>query len=563
MSLEVGVTSVTTSDGTTVEIPLAGVTVFVGPNNAGKSASLREIVSHLSTPHVNPYVIKQLQPHRIGTPAALETWLDEHCEKHERPQLQYSRVQAGPQTLDQLRAWWSSGPPFHALAGYFVFHAAAQGRLDSANNSQSFSLLTERPTHPLHYLYLDPALEQRLSDLARQAFGQGLVLNRFGGSQLSLHVGQPPLERPPSPPPREYLEALARLPVLPEQGDGMRSFVGLLLRTVTADYPIVLVDEPEAFLHPPQARLLGRLLVQEKAPSTQVFLATHDSDILRGVLDAERGEVTVVRLQREGDVNRTTVLEPDTVRELWQDPLLRYSNLLDGIFHQGLVLCESDADARFYASVLDGLDTEQPAEQLLFTHCGGKHRMPSVVRAMLTLGVPTVVVADFDILRDEVPLKPLTEAFGLGWGDIEGRWRILKAALDATGRSPTVTYVREEIDRRLAAAGEARVTPELERDVRELMRTDSGWDATKRGGLAAVPQGDARGAADSLIEVLAERGLFVVPVGELERWVPEVGGHGPAWVAEVHSRGLHRDESNSAPREFMRRVQQTAVPGVV
>jgi hypothetical protein len=31
---------------------------------------------------------------------------------------------------------------------------------------------------------------------------------------------------------------------------------------------------------------------------------------------------------------------------------------------------------------------------------------------------------------------------------------------------------------------------------------------------------------------------FVVLVGELERWVTAVGGHGPAWIAEVLNQGL-------------------------
>jgi hypothetical protein len=45
--------------------------------------------------------------------------------------------------------------------------------------------------------------------------------------------------------------------------------------------------------------------------------------------------------------------------------------------------------------------------------------------------------------------------------------------------------------------------------------------------------------------------LLVVPVGELERFVPSVGGHGPAWVSEVHRQGLHDDPDNKPPREFV------------
>ena len=64
------------------------------------------------------------------------------------------------------------------------------------------------------------------------------------------------------------------MPRLDQQGDGMKSFMGLLLNIVASAYPVVLVDEPEAFLHPPQARLIGRMLGDEKDPGAQVLVAT-------------------------------------------------------------------------------------------------------------------------------------------------------------------------------------------------------------------------------------------------------------------------------------------------
>ncbi len=75
----------------------------------------------------------------------------------------------------------------------------------------------------------------------------------------------------------------------------------------------------------------------------------------------------------------------------------------------------------------------------------------------------------------------------------------------------------------------------------------------KRGGTAAVPQGDASASAGRLINDLASAGLFVVPVGELERWVPEVESHGPAWVSAVLEQERHK-QSGFQARSFMERV---------
>jgi predicted ATPase len=66
----------------------------------------------------------------------------------------------------------------------------------------------------------------------------------------------------------------------------MKSFLGLLLNILVSSYLFVFVDESEAFLHPPQARLLGRMLGEDKGAHNQVFIATHDSDVLTGLLDS-------------------------------------------------------------------------------------------------------------------------------------------------------------------------------------------------------------------------------------------------------------------------------------
>jgi len=90
-------------------------------------------------------------------------------------------------------------------------------------------------------------------------------------------VGNPDVEAPRiDKVTAEYRSALGRLKPLSEQGDGMCSMLGVLIPVVSATYPIVLVDEPEAFLHPPQARILGQslaVLAQER--NLQLFLATH------------------------------------------------------------------------------------------------------------------------------------------------------------------------------------------------------------------------------------------------------------------------------------------------
>lgn len=78
------------------------------------------------------------------------------------------------------------------------------------------------------------------------------------------------------------------MPLLRDQGDGVKNFVGLILNIVAAPFFYLLIDEPDLYLHPPQADLIGRLIGSLKRPETQVFLATHSADLLKGLISPPR-----------------------------------------------------------------------------------------------------------------------------------------------------------------------------------------------------------------------------------------------------------------------------------
>lgn len=71
------------------------------------------------------------------------------------------------------------------------------------------------------------------------------------------------------------------------------------------------------------------------------------------------------------------------------------------------------------------------------------------------------------------------------------------------------------------------------KDIRSAISTISKWDALKSSGISAIPAGDATVAFKKLEQILRKNGIYIVPVGELEGFVKEVGGHGPDWVNKV------------------------------
>lgn len=101
---------------------------------------------------------------------------------------------------------------------------------------------------------------------SRRAFGAGISVDRYAGSVITLRLGErPTFEHIDGSPTRSYLSALRRLPKLETQGDGVRSYLGLILNLTAGSHQILLIDEPEAFLHPPRRHACSDLSYQKKA----------------------------------------------------------------------------------------------------------------------------------------------------------------------------------------------------------------------------------------------------------------------------------------------------------
>jgi hypothetical protein len=94
------------------------------------------------------------------------------------------------------------------------------------------------------------------------------------------------------------------------------------------------------------------------------------------------------------------------------------------------------------------------------------------------------------------------------------------------------------------AAMQGAFLPELEQQATASLRNavkikfgETGREMKRDGGIDLLQSSD-REAAENLLRRLAEYGLFVVPGGELESWLKNLGatGHGPQWLVEMFER---------------------------
>lgn len=560
-AVSVKLSSVELADKTTLVLPSVGVTAVVGPNNAGKSTLLREIRNRLrSEVGTEPpwRIIQSIALEAQGAPADVVAWLTTHSRYRDLETSPGFTALGGGVALspswlrNQLPHVWSmgvaSGRLGSQLAPFLVHYADTDTRLEQSKAAPARPDARGPAVHPIHVLQDDRTRLQLASEIAASVFGEHLWLDDYS-SEPRLKVGAMSL---PAPRRNEvdtaYRDALLGLPELAEQGDGMRSFFGLLLPMLAASHPLLLVDEPEAFLHPPQAGALGRRLGQlAKENGLQLILATHDRHLLTGLLES-RADLTVVRVDRFRLPRGGRQIYPDALKDLWNEPALKYTNALDGLFHRLVVLVEGDRDARFYSACLDAANesgaVEILASEVLFVPCGGKGGMAKLARALRGLGVPVVASPDIDLLATEAETQLLVEALGGDWASLKHDFMTATSRILRDAAPLQVGDVRSALGDDPAQP----LTKELRRTVERLLRTaGGGWAQVKAGGIAALGTGGIGAAAARLFDAMDAIGLVVVRAGELESFAPDLDvAKGANWVPAALTANAHKTPSAAA-----------------
>ena len=554
--------SIAFSDGTTIQLEDSDVVVLVGPNNAGKSLALTEFEGHFGNYLVGPKVVSAASTRKIGSKEAFAKWIERHVQiKAQGPNWTYSAFGNSLFTPDPPEQLW----PQHILSFTRLFckRIATETRISDSDPVNAIDILADMPMHPIHMMFKNVELELKISEYFRQAFGEDLILDRASGANWHLLVGErlKPLEGEDRIT-DAYLNRVRRSTAqLSQQGDGMRSFASVVMHLLTpTTFTLLLLDEPEAFLHPPQARLLGEIIATEKAPRAQLFLATHSPDVLQGLINVAPEHLRVLRMQRDGNVNRVKELDKELVKRISLDPIMRYSSVLSGLFHERVIICEADADCMFYSSILDLPEVcGETHPDVLFVHANGKHRMATLAETLVALDVPVDIVADIDVLNDLTVLKKIVEALRGDWEQICPLADALKKEIEISEPPLSFDDLRTSIRREL---DKAPADPNPVRDLRsridDIFPQSTPWGAVKRGGKFALPPGQATQRFNRLQSLCGQSGLWIVPVGELERFCQTTGRKGPAWVRQViEDKDLATDPELELARKFVKELWES------
>jgi hypothetical protein len=274
---------------------------------------------------------------------------------------------------------------------------------------------------------------------------------------------------------------------------------------------------------------------------------------LRGFLEGTKGNVRILRISREDDINTVMEASGETIKGLWEKPELRYSNALEGIFHEQTIICEDDSDCRLINSVADYLGSNSQDQWLdtAYVPTGGKHGVAKVADVLRKVGVPVKAVFDIDFLSEQALVKTTILAFGGDWDEISPLWKRVDSAVRGGCKAKSVPEIKQDV---LDIINKANKKSLPKGDISEALKQGKPWNLVKKFGESAIPNGDAQVDYRDLKNKLEEIGIYLVAVGEIENFCPDMGSHGPKFVTKLLSSVSMDDARLSELRSFVERL---------
>lgn len=508
------------------KIELGKFTVLVGPNNVGKSQTLKDINNIFNQGELaKSILVSNIEIEKLDTLDAYLNGLDikdsihnighntvkgvrgnliegESFEIH-MPSITFQYKEKGPGAL------------YGNIAKFKISYLDASTRLRVAQKTASFNPYTDFPQNLLQSVFSEKETEERLQIAFRETFDTDIKLDYSGLTEFAFRVAKNFGEIPTDP--REAYHALSGFSLLDEQGDGYKSFVGVVLSLLLSKNRIVLLDEPEAFLHPAQARQLGRWIAEhsKNAPG-QIIIATHNSNFLAGILSSDQ-TVDIYRLNRKDDTTSFSQMKSEDTTSLVKSPLLSSQRVLDAIFHRGVIVCEADADRAIYQTVASKYLATQ---EYLFIHAHNKQTISVITNLLNKVSIPVCAIADIDVINDSCLIDILNSI--IGEADIQLIHTLQKEiirAVDSMEEMESLRILKEKIDEFSIQLGKQEHDLSGARGALNRLRKDaSNWSSMKSKGIMGAPP-EAQDKIRQLIELVKRNNLFIVPVGELEKWM--------------------------------------------
>ncbi|ATH07398.1 hypothetical protein BIY24_05425 [Halobacteriovorax marinus] len=500
-----------------LEIEPGSVTVFVGPNNSGKSLLLRELDKFCDSGKQDSFLILEDVELNIADDFVRDTV--ESCkyeptlnDKLQPGQVKYGKVNStkGQRSfqlkVSDLVSWKNSPGNIQHFCNHFLLMFAAR-----FGGKERFSLvddkangdLKNRPNSNLLALFQDDTKRQEVRDLLFEAFGKYFVIDPTDMKNLKIRFSDtaPPstdIERGWS---QESVDFHKQAKHISEFSDGVQAFTGLVMAIIVGDEKFIFLDEPEAFLHPSLSNVLGRKLSDIMSHREgHLLVSTHSPSFIMGCIQSGK-RVNIVRLTYDGRGNSTArILSSSKLSELFKEPLLRSTGTIEALFFTNVIVTESDTDRALYNEINQRLlhhGDPRGVPNCLFINAQNKQTIWKIIKPLRELGIPSAAIVDIDFIKD---------------GGNE-HTKALKAAHVPETLRESFGTLRGTVKRQFEATGS---------------------DMKRDGGINLL-SGAERESFLKFVNDFQEYGVFIVKNGELESWLNELHneGHGPSWLIPI------------------------------
>lgn len=545
------------NDNTEIELNNDDIVVFVGANNVGKSRVLKDIKNDILESSSKKVIVDEIE------------YQDTNFEEINMRNYFKNNFELGPNGYD-------IAVDVNHTHNYNEHNFQNVKSGDKHFYKVLFSFLSTESwlnmTAPISYSFINDKLRfnvmrklerdkkniTTLNDIVFSCFGKKIDISE-GTWQNAVYKlykfgTKDEIDKSVSADTREARCLLESLENLNDQGDGIRSAVAILASLITTTHSLYLIDEPETFLHPPQARILGRNIV-DLSQNKQCFISTHNIDLLRGMLEKNYARIKIIKINRTDNVNEFYVLDNDSIKVVSDDKNLKYSNILNGLFYNTVVLCENESDCKFYSALLEKIDNDC-YQNTLFCAVGGKDQFKLIIPLLNKLKINFLVIADLDLINNRDKLKDLINSIETNkYNQISSIHNDFLNLFE----SKTDDQVKKQSEIKEEILSFITDTPymsdETASKIRQVLKNISHLKLLKNCGKSCLPAGECVQKYNQIINFLNKSNIFVVECGEIERFITEIDGHGSLWVEEVFKKYPTLDEPEySNAKDFIKKV---------
>jgi hypothetical protein len=378
-------------------------------------------------------------------------------------------------------------------------------------------------------LYVNVAAKESLLTEATWVFGKALWLDNTRGNTLCLRVADSP--QLPSAEDRLEPEKMRKYRLIEDEGDGFKSYIGTCLTLILAKRPICLIDEPELCLHPPQAYALGRFIGKYGVSTDRVtFVATHSSHVLRGIIE-QTTELLIIRLSRSNSRFGAKTVSQENIRACTEKLSTKVETILDGLFAEAVTIVESETDRLVYSTTWERLASEF-RHDVHFVSVGGIGGIAATCQLYRNLKIPVTVIAHLDLLRELETFERIIRSLSSAEQtvDVMKTCRRIVAEIKAIGpiyrEAETCRMLQDICAQKLDWSRSEQLT-DVRRTLSDLSDGLSDTARLKRG-IENLGAPSVSYDLKAFLGTCRGLGLFLVPCGELEDWLPRLMGKGPS-----------------------------------